>query len=104
MDSVVESMSFMLFSLYFASNETDFLGLGSGTSLLERDWTQIQPGAALRERQRAAVDVRESPRLAACTLGFTLVDERVTSLFLQAGEQVHNVHECMWHHDPLGRR
>lgn len=63
-------------------------GLGSGTSLLERGWTLSQSGVAPGERRRAGVGILISPRLAAGTLGFFPVDERVCSLRLRVGERV----------------
>ena len=61
---------------------------GSGTSLLERGWTLFHSGVALCERRRAGVGILVSPRFGACTLGFTLVDERVASLRLRVGGRV----------------
>ena len=54
---------------------------GSGTSLLERGWTLFHSGVATGERRRAGVAILIAPRLGACMLEFTLVDERVSTLF-----------------------
>ena len=56
--------------------------MSSGTNLLERGWTSFYSGAAQGERQRAGVGLLIAPRLGACTLGFSPVDERVVSLRL----------------------
>ena len=60
--------------------------VGSGTSPLERGWTLFFSGVAGGERRRAGVAVLVSPRLEACTLGFTPVDERVASLAFGWGD------------------
>uniref|UniRef100_A0AAR2KE64 Endonuclease/exonuclease/phosphatase domain-containing protein n=1 Tax=Pygocentrus nattereri TaxID=42514 RepID=A0AAR2KE64_PYGNA len=62
--------------------------LGSGSNLLERGWTLFFSGVAHGERQRAGVGFFIAPRLGACMLGFSPVDERVASLRLQVGEWV----------------
>ncbi|TKS65417.1 Craniofacial development protein 2 p97 bucentaur protein [Collichthys lucidus] len=62
--------------------------VGSGTSFLERGWTLYHSGVAPGERRRAGVGLLVSPRLGACTLGFTPVDERVASLRLRVGGRV----------------
>ena len=62
-------------------------GLGSGTSPLERGWTLFHSGVAHGERRRASVGILIAPRLCACTLGFTSVDERVASLRLRVLHQ-----------------
>ncbi|XP_041649202.1 transient receptor potential cation channel subfamily M member 4-like [Cheilinus undulatus] len=62
--------------------------LGSGTSPLERGWTLFHSGVAPGERRRAGVGILIASGLAACTLGFTPVDERVASLLLQVGGRV----------------
>ena len=62
-----------------------------GTSPLERGWTLFHSGVARGERRRAGVGILIGPRLCACTLGFTPVDERVASLRLRVGEQVLNI-------------
>ena len=62
--------------------------LGSGTSPLERGWTLFHSGVAQGERRRAGVGILIAPRLGACTLGFTPVDERVASLRLRVGGRV----------------
>ena len=62
--------------------------LGSGTSILERGWTLFHSGVAPGERRRAGVGILIAPRLGACTLGFTPVDERVASLRLRVGGRV----------------
>ncbi|TWW57747.1 R2DM Retrovirus-related Pol polyprotein from type II retrotransposable element [Takifugu flavidus] len=54
-------------------------GKGSGTSLLERGWTLYHSGVADGERRRAGVAILVAPRLSACVLEFTPVDERVAS-------------------------
>ena len=59
--------------------------LGSGTIPLERGWTHFHSGVARGERRRAGVGILIAPRLCACTLGFTSVDERVASLRLRVG-------------------
>ncbi|MDG2555341.1 reverse transcriptase domain-containing protein [Vibrio parahaemolyticus] len=61
---------------------------GSGTLVLERGWTLSFAGVAPGERRRAGVGFLIAPRLSACTLGFTPVDERVASLRLRVGERV----------------
>ena len=61
---------------------------GSGTQVLERGWTLFFAGVAPGERRRAGVGFLIAPRLSACTLGFTPVDERVASLRLRVGERV----------------
>ena len=48
---------------------------GSGTSLLERGWTLFHSGVATGERRRAGVAILIAPRLGACMLEFTPVDE-----------------------------
>ena len=48
-------------------------GRGSGTSLLEGDWTLYYSGVADSERRRAAVANLVDPQLGACTLEFTPV-------------------------------
>ncbi|XP_048857101.1 uncharacterized protein LOC125724452 [Brienomyrus brachyistius] len=63
-------------------------GLGSGTSLLEGGWTLFHSGVARGERRQAGVGILIAPRLGACTLGFTAVDERVASLRLRVGGRV----------------
>ena len=62
----------------------DIVGLTSthgtsthGTSPLERGWTLFHSGVARGERCRAGVGILIAPRLCACTLGFTPVDEKV---------------------------
>ena len=59
---------------------------GSGTSLLERGWTLFHSGVATGERRRAGVAILIAPRLGACMLEFTPVDERVASLHLRVGD------------------
>ena len=61
---------------------------GSGTSLLERGWTLFHSGVATGERRRAGVAILIAPRLGACMLEFTPVDERVASLRLRVGGRV----------------
>uniref|UniRef100_A0A669BVU6 Endonuclease/exonuclease/phosphatase domain-containing protein n=1 Tax=Oreochromis niloticus TaxID=8128 RepID=A0A669BVU6_ORENI len=62
--------------------------LGSGKSLLERGWTLSQSRVTPGERRRAGVGILISPRLAAGTLGFFPVDERVCFLRLRVGKRV----------------
>uniref|UniRef100_A0AAR2JPA7 Endonuclease/exonuclease/phosphatase domain-containing protein n=1 Tax=Pygocentrus nattereri TaxID=42514 RepID=A0AAR2JPA7_PYGNA len=62
--------------------------LGSGSNLLERGWTLFFSGVAHGERRRAGVGFLIAPRLGACMLGFSPVDERVASLRLRVGERV----------------
>lgn len=61
---------------------------GSGTSLLERDWTLFQTGVACSEQWQARVAILVSPRLAICTFRFSIVHKRVVCLCLQVGELV----------------
>ncbi|KAK0131118.1 Craniofacial development protein 2 [Merluccius polli] len=61
---------------------------GSGTSLLERGWTLFHSGVATGERRWAGVAILIAPRLGACMLEFTPVDERVASLRLRVGGQI----------------
>ena len=61
---------------------------GSGTSLLERGWTLFHSGVATGERCRAGVAIFIAPRLGACMLEFTPVDERVASLRLRVGGRI----------------
>ena len=61
---------------------------GSGTSLLERGWTLFHSGVATGERRRAGMAILIAPRLGACMLEFTPVDERVASLRLRVGGRV----------------
>ncbi|KAK0141183.1 Craniofacial development protein 2 [Merluccius polli] len=61
---------------------------GSGTSLLERGWTLFHSGVATGERRRAGVAILIAPRLGACMLEFTPVDERVASLRLRVGGRI----------------
>lgn len=56
--------------------------------LLVPGWTLSQSGDALGERRKAGVGILVSPRLAACTLSFFPVDERVCSLGLRVGNVV----------------
>ncbi|TWW77463.1 hypothetical protein D4764_12G0008530 [Takifugu flavidus] len=63
-------------------------GKGSGTSLLERGWTLYHSGVADGERRRAGVAILVAPRLSACVLEFTPVDERVASLRLRVGGRI----------------
>lgn len=83
--------------------QIDIVGLtsthssGSGTLVLERGWTLSFAGVAPGERRRAGVGFLIAPRLSACTLGFTPVDERVASLRLRVGERVLTV---VWAYAP----
>ncbi|TWW60998.1 hypothetical protein D4764_05G0010880 [Takifugu flavidus] len=61
---------------------------GSRTSLLERGWTLYHSGVANGERRRAGVAILVAPRLSACILEFTPVDERVASHRLRVGERI----------------
>ncbi|TWW77420.1 hypothetical protein D4764_12G0008100 [Takifugu flavidus] len=61
---------------------------GSGTSLLERGWTLYHSGVANGERRRAGVAILVAPRLSACILEFTPVNERVASLRLWVGGRI----------------
>ncbi|KAK0146684.1 Craniofacial development protein 2 [Merluccius polli] len=61
---------------------------GSGTSLLERGWTLFHSGVATGERRRAGVAILIAPRLGACMLEFTPVDERVAFLRLRVGGRI----------------
>ncbi|KAK0138540.1 putative uncharacterized transposon-derived protein F52C9.6 [Merluccius polli] len=61
---------------------------GSGTSLLKRGWTLFHSGVATGERRRAGVAILIAPRLGACMLEFTLVDEKVASLRLRVGGRI----------------
>jgi len=56
---------------------------GSGTKLLQRGWTLSFSGFAQGVRRQAGVGILTSPRLSAAVLGFSLVNERVTSMRLQ---------------------
>uniref|UniRef100_A0A8C4SWR2 Endonuclease/exonuclease/phosphatase domain-containing protein n=1 Tax=Erpetoichthys calabaricus TaxID=27687 RepID=A0A8C4SWR2_ERPCA len=67
---------------------TSMHGLDSGTNLLERGWTLYHSGVAPGERRRAGVGILIAPRLGACSLGFTPVDERVASLRFRVGGRV----------------
>ena len=62
--------------------------IGSGTQVLERGWTLSYAGVARGERRRAGVGFLIAPRLSACVLGFTPVDEGVASLRLWVGDRV----------------
>ncbi|KAK3556337.1 hypothetical protein QTP70_007103 [Hemibagrus guttatus] len=59
--------------------------LGSGTQLLERGWTLFFSGVPHGERRRAGVGFLIAPQLSRQVLEFSLVNERVVSLRLQAG-------------------
>merc|ERR1712035_279511 len=61
--------------------------LGSGTQLLERGWTLHFSGVARGERRRAGVGLLIAPQLSCLVLGFTPVNERVTSLRLRVGDR-----------------
>lgn len=52
-------------------------GTGSETNALKGAWTLCYAGVILGERLRAGVGSLIAPRLYACTLEFTLIDERV---------------------------
>ncbi|KAK0147792.1 Craniofacial development protein 2 [Merluccius polli] len=55
---------------------------------LERGWTLFHSGVATGERRRAGVAILIAPRIGACMLEFTPVDERVASLRLQVGGRI----------------
>ena len=56
---------------------------GSGTQLLDRDWTLFFSGVAHGLRRKAGVALLVSPQLSASVLEFSPVDERVASLRLR---------------------
>ena len=59
----------------------------SGTSLLQRGWTLFHSGVAIGERHQTGVAILIAPRLGACMLGFTPVDERVGGRILTVIER-----------------
>ncbi|KAK3553775.1 hypothetical protein QTP70_009301 [Hemibagrus guttatus] len=61
--------------------------LGSGTQLLERDWTLFFSGVPHGERRRAGVGLLIAPQLSHHVLEFSPVNERVVSLRLRAGDR-----------------
>ncbi|KAK3540927.1 hypothetical protein QTP86_005816 [Hemibagrus guttatus] len=61
--------------------------LGSGTQLLERGWTLFFSGVPHGERRRAGVGLLTAPQLSRHVLEFSLVNERVVSLRLWAGDR-----------------
>ena len=61
---------------------------GSGTQVLERGWTLTLAGVVPGERRGPGAGLLIAPRLSACMLEFTLVDERVASLRLRVGGRV----------------
>ncbi|KAK3572306.1 hypothetical protein QTP86_030244 [Hemibagrus guttatus] len=61
--------------------------LGSGTQLLERGWTLFFSGVPHGERRRAGMGLLIAPQLSRHVLEFSLVNERVVSLHLQAGDR-----------------
>ncbi|KAK3568156.1 hypothetical protein QTP86_032700 [Hemibagrus guttatus] len=61
--------------------------LGSGTQLLERDWTLFFSGVPHGERCRAGVGLLIAPQLSRHVLEFSPVNERVVSLRLRAGDR-----------------
>ncbi|KAK3564029.1 hypothetical protein QTP86_006952 [Hemibagrus guttatus] len=61
--------------------------LGSGTQLLERGWTLFFSGVPHGERRRAGVGLLIAPPLSRHVLEFSLVNKRVVSLCLQAGNR-----------------
>ncbi|KAK3508031.1 hypothetical protein QTP70_010636 [Hemibagrus guttatus] len=61
--------------------------LGSGTQLLERGWTLFFSGVPHGERRRAGVGLLIAPQLSRHVLEFSLVNERVVSLRLRAGDR-----------------
>ncbi|KAK3543121.1 hypothetical protein QTP70_011658 [Hemibagrus guttatus] len=61
--------------------------LGSGTQLLERGWTLFFSVVPHGERRRAWVGLLIAPQLSRHVLEFSLVNERVVSLRLRAGDR-----------------
>ncbi|KAK3537215.1 hypothetical protein QTP70_003385 [Hemibagrus guttatus] len=61
--------------------------LGSGTQFLERGWTLFVSGVPHGERHRAGVGLLIAPQLSRHVLEFSLVNERVVSLRLRAGDR-----------------
>ena len=61
--------------------------LGSGTQLLERDWSLLYSGVARGERRRAGLGLLIAPQLSRYVLEFTPVNERVASLHLRVGDR-----------------
>ncbi|KAK3517712.1 hypothetical protein QTP70_016085 [Hemibagrus guttatus] len=61
--------------------------LGSGTELLERGWSLFFSGVPHSERRRAGVGLLITPQLSCHVLEFSLVNERVVSLRLRAGDR-----------------
>ncbi|KAK3538079.1 hypothetical protein QTP70_028636 [Hemibagrus guttatus] len=61
--------------------------LGSGTQFLERGWTLFFSGVLHSERRRAGVGLLIVPQLSRHVLEFSLVNERVVSLRLWAGDR-----------------
>ncbi|KAK3535052.1 hypothetical protein QTP70_002293, partial [Hemibagrus guttatus] len=61
--------------------------LGSGTQLLERDWTLFFSGVPHGERRWAGVGLLIAPQLSRHVLEFSPVNERVVSLCLRAGDR-----------------
>ncbi|KAK3513328.1 hypothetical protein QTP70_012375 [Hemibagrus guttatus] len=61
--------------------------LGSGTQLLERGWTLFFSGVRHGEKCRAGVGLLIAPQLSRHVLEFSLVNERVVSLRLRAGDR-----------------
>ncbi|KAK3535602.1 hypothetical protein QTP70_017140 [Hemibagrus guttatus] len=61
--------------------------LGSGTQLLERDWTLFSSGVPHGERRRAGLGLLIVPQLSRHVLEFSPVNERVVSLRLRAGDR-----------------
>ncbi|KAK3540887.1 hypothetical protein QTP86_003970 [Hemibagrus guttatus] len=61
--------------------------LGSGTQLLERDWTLFFSGVPHGERRRAGVGLPIAPQLSRHVLEFSPVNERVVSLRLRVGDR-----------------
>ncbi|TWW77409.1 hypothetical protein D4764_12G0007990 [Takifugu flavidus] len=71
-------------------NLTSTHSVGSGTQVLEGDWTLFYAGVAQGEKRRARVGFLLAPRLSApnLTLGFSRSNERVVFLRLRVREQV----------------
>ncbi|KAK3536657.1 hypothetical protein QTP86_015466, partial [Hemibagrus guttatus] len=61
--------------------------LGSGTQLLERGWTLFFSGVPHGERRWAGVGLLIAPQLSRHVLEFSLVNKRVVSLRLRAGDR-----------------
>lgn len=69
-------------------NLTSIHSKASGASFPRKGWTLFQSGVANGKRRWARVAILIVPKLSACTLAFTPVDERVASLHPQVGGQI----------------